>query len=317
MTYEDFGLVNTNNMLNKALKHGYAIGAFNMYNMETFKAILAAARETQGPVILAVSESALDYMGDDILMSMIRGANIKPNENIALHLDHGHSYEICARAIDMGFSSVMIDASKLPFKDNIEISARVAKYAHKHNVSVEAELGVISGHEDKNTKSDISLFTHPDDVVEFVSKTNVDSLAVAIGTSHGAYKRKSSTEKLHFDILAKIAELLPDFPLVLHGASNIPKELVKIINTNGGEITNARGIPIDQLRQAVTMNVCKINVDSDLRLAFTAGIRTTLKLHPDSFNPREYIATGMGMVYETVVGEITDIMNSANRLFND
>lgn len=313
MTYQDFGLVNTNNMLNKALKHGYAIGAFNMYNMETFKAILAAARETQSPVILAVSESALDYMGDDILMSMIRGANIKPNENIALHLDHGHSYEICARAIDMGFSSVMIDASKLPFKDNIEISARVAKYAHKHNVSVEAELGVISGHEDKNTKSDISLFTHPDDVVEFVSKTNVDSLAVAIGTSHGAYKRKSNSETLRFDILDEIDKLVPGFPIVLHGASCIPDVLVDIINQNGGNIKNAAGIPIEQLRRAAEMNVCKINVDSDNRLAFTAAIRETLNQDKEIFNPRDYLDAAKSAVYENTVGEIINIMGSANK----
>ena len=314
MNYKKLGLVNTDEMLHNALRGEYAVGAFNIYNMETMHAIIAAARETHSPIILAVSESALDYMGANTLMSMIAGAGIKPREQIALHLDHGHSYESCTRAIDMGFSSVMIDASNLPFDENIALSARVAKYAHRHNVSVEAELGALRGFEDEYTKSDIEQFTNPNDVIEFVSKTGIDSLAIAIGTSHGAYKRKSNTEKLRFDILDEIAEKLPDFPLVLHGASNIPARLVNKINKNGGKINNAYGIPIAQLKRAISKNICKINVDSDSRLAFTAGIRSELNAHPDNFNPRKYLGAAMDMMIKNTITEITNIMNSTNRI---
>ena len=313
MDYTKLGLANTDKMLRDALHGGYAVGAFNIYNMETMRAIITAARETHSPVILAVSESALDYMGANMLISMIAGAGIKPHEQIALHLDHGHSYESCTRAIDIGFSSVMIDASNSPLDENIKLSQRVVKYAHQHNVSVEAELGALRGFEDENTKSKIEQFTKTDDVIEFVSKTGIDSLAVAIGTSHGAYKRKSSTEKLRFDILAEIAKKLPEFPLVLHGASNIPSDLVREINENGGEITGARGIPAEQLRHAVSMNICKINVDSDSRLAFTAGVRSALSEHPDNFNPREYLGVGMDMMTKNAIAEINEIMKSANR----
>jgi len=311
MKYKKLGLVNTDKMLANALCGGYAVGAFNIYNMETLLAIINAARDMHSPIILAVSESALDYMGADMLMSMIRGVNIKPHEQIALHLDHGHSYESCAHAIDIGFSSVMIDASALPFDENIALSARVAKYAHRHNVSVEAELGALRGFEDENTKSDIAQFTNPCDVATFVSKTKVDSLAVAIGTSHGAYKRKSNNERLRFDILKQIAENLPNFPLVLHGASSIPARTVNQINKNGGKINGAHGISPAQLRQAVSMGICKINVDSDNRLAFTAGVRTELHKHPNLFNPREYIGAGMDTMYKNTVNEINTIMHSA------
>ena len=314
MKYSALGIVNTHDMFRDAIRRKYAVGAFNVYNMETIMAVINAVRESHSPVILAISESALNYMGANMLMSMIRGLGIKPSEQIALHLDHGHSYEICAHAINIGFSSVMIDASTLPFDKNIAISARVAKYAHKHNVSVEAELGVLGGHEDENTKSKQSLFTRPDDVVEFVSKTGIDSLAVAIGTSHGAYKRKSANEKLQFDILGQIAKKLPGFPLVLHGASNVPRNLIRKINANGGEINDARGIPAEQLRRAVSMNICKINVDTDSRLAFTAGVRTSLNKQPENFNPREYLGAGMDMMYKNTIDEIANIMNSVNRL---
>ena len=314
MTFSDFGLVNTHDMFHDAIKNGYAIGAFNVYNMETINAIITAARESRSPVILAISESALNYMGANMLMSIIWGSGLEPTEQIALHLDHGHSYESCAYAIDIGFSSVMIDASTLPFYDNIALSARVAEYAHNHNVSVEAELGVLRGHEDENTTSENELFTHPDDVVEFVSKTYIDSLAIAIGTSHGAYKRKSDTEKLRFDILEKIAEKLPDFPLVLHGASCVPGHLINEINSNGGNINGAHGIQVEELRMAAQTNICKINIDTDSRHAFTAGIRMSLNSHPENFNPREYIGTGMGMMYENAVTDMYEIMNSANRL---
>lgn len=314
MKYKEFGLVNTHDMLHSALANGYAVGAFNFYNLETLHAILAAARQMRSPLILGVSESALSYMGAETLMGMIRGANITPNEQIALHLDHGHSFDTCARAIDIGFSSVMIDASHLPMQENIELSKRVAEHAHKHGISVEAELGILHGHEDENTTASDSCFTHPDDVVQFVNQTSVDSLAVAVGTSHGAYKRKSDDEELRFDILAKIAQELPNFPLVLHGASSIPSSLLNTINRFGGIITDARGIPTVQLRRAVTMNICKINVDSDLRLAFTAGVREALAAHPEVFNPRDYLVAAMVAIQKTVSDEMINIMNCANRI---
>ena len=314
MLYEKFGLVNTTAMFTDAIAQRYAIGAFNFYNMETLMAISSAARETHSPIILAVSESALGYMGDDMLMSMIAGLKISPNENFALHLDHGHSFESCAHAIDIGFSSVMIDASALPFEKNIELSARVAKYAHSHGVTAEAELGIIGGHEDEHTQSNRHIFTDPKNAAEFVDRTNIDSLAIAIGTSHGAYKRHSEFEQLRFDILGEITHRIPNFPLVLHGASSVPQILVKAINQTGGIIKNARGIPTDQLRQAILMGICKINVDSDSRLAFTAGVRLEMSEKPDEFNPRKYLGLGLSAVYENTIDEITNIMDSANRL---
>ena len=314
MFYEKFGLVNTAEMFAHAMAHRYAIGAFNFYNMETLIAISAAARETNSPIILAVSESALEYMGPDMLMSMIAGLKLSTNERVALHLDHGHSFESCAHAIDIGFSSVMIDASALPFEENIALSARVAEYAHARDVTVEAEIGIIGGHEDKNTHAANQLYTNPNDAIEFVTRTNVDSLAIAIGTSHGAYKRRSDSEQLRFDILGEIAHRLPNFPLVLHGASSVPKLLVDTINENGGNINAARGIPTDQLRQAILMGICKINVDTDSRLAFTAGVRLEMSENPNEFNPRKYLGLGTSAIYENTINEITNIMDSLDRL---
>jgi fructose-bisphosphate aldolase class II len=314
MKYKEFGLVNTHHMFKDAIKHGYAVPAFNFYNMETLKAILAAARETHSPIILAVSESALKYMGDDMLMGMIRGANIRPDEQIALHLDHGSSFESCAHAIELGFSSVMIDASKLPFDENIQISKKVTDYAHKFDVSVESELGTLSGIEDENTFGTTSSYTNPDDIEKFVSATNTDSLAIAIGTSHGAYKRKSDDEELRFDILSQIAKQLPDFPLVLHGASQIPENLVHTINEYGGDMPNARGIAPEQLRRATKMNICKINVDSDLRLATTAAIRKSFANTPANFNPREYLGDAIKSMTNVCIDEIKSIMGSDNKL---
>lgn len=314
MDYKDFGLVNTKEVFSDALSRHYAVPAFNFYNMETLKAIIMAARETKSPVMLAVSESALKYMGEDLLMGMIQGMNIKPEEKIALHLDHGSSFEACVKAIKLGFSSVMIDGSKLPFEENAELAKTVSNFAHQFDVSVEAELGTLSGIEDENTHSEYSSYTNPDDVVNFVNITNIDSLAIAIGTSHGAYKRKSDNEKLRFDILEKIASALPDFPLVLHGASSIPQEFVNTINKFGGNLSNARGIPADQLRTAVEKNICKINVDSDSRLAFTAGIRETLATKPEIFNPRDYLNAGMQNIYNNCISEIRTIMNSENKI---
>ena len=314
MFYEKFGLVNTAEMFAHAMAHRYAIGAFNFYNMETLIAISAAARETNSPIILAVSESALEYMGGDMLMSMIAGLKLSPNERVALHLDHGHSFESCAHAIDIGFSSVMIDASTSPFEENIALSARVAKYAHARDVTVEAEIGIIGGHEDENTHAANQLYTNPNDAIEFVARTNVDSLAIAIGTSHGAYKRRSDSEQLRFDILGEIAHRLPNFPLVLHGASSVPKLLVDTINENGGNLNTAHGIPTDQLRQAILMGICKINVDTDSRLAFTAGVRLEMSENPNEFNPRKYLGLGTSAVYENTINEITNIMDSIDRL---
>ena len=310
MDYKDFGLVNTKQMFANALANHYAVPAFNFYNMETLAAIVAAARDTHSPVILAVSESALKYMGDDMLRGMIWGLNLTPNENVTLHLDHGSSFESCVHAIELGFSSVMIDGSKLPFDANADLVRTVVEFAHKYDVSVESELGTLSGIEDENTQSATSSYTNPDDVVNFVNKTGTDSLAIAIGTSHGAYKRKSDNEELRFDILDAVAKQLPDFPLVLHGASSVPEQFVKTINEFGGKMTNARGIAPDQLRRAVQMNICKINVDSDSRLAFTAGVREQLATHPENFNPRDYLNAGRKNIYANCVDEIKNIMQS-------
>lgn len=313
MTYADYGLVNTKDIFTDAITRHYAVPAFNVYNMETLSAVVSAARDSHSPVILAVSESALKYMGADMLMGMVKGLKIKESEKISLHLDHGSSPEICQEVIKLGFSSVMIDASKMSFKDNMSVSKKVADFAHQFNVSVEAELGTISGIEDENTKSQYSSYTNPDDVIKFVEFTNIDSLAIAIGTTHGAYKRKSETEELRFDILDKIAQRLPNFPLVLHGASSIPEHFINLINTYGGNLSNARGIPTQQLKRAVELNVCKINVDSDSRLAFTAGIRESLAQQPENFNPREYLSCGKKNIYDNCIKEIQEIMNSANK----
>lgn len=314
MNYTDFGLVNTRAMFADALIRKYAVPAFNFYNMETLHAILNAARATHSPVILAVSESALKYMSGDILMGMIAGAKISPNDGVALHLDHGASFDACKYAIQLGFSSVMIDGSKLPFDENINLTRRVAELAHKHNVSTEAELGTLSGIEDENTFGTNSTYTNPSDVIKFVSDTNIDSLAIAIGTSHGAYKRKSDSEELRFDILSEIAKKLPEFPLVLHGASTVPEQFVKTINDFGGNIVGARGIPAEQIRRAVNMNICKVNIDSDSRLAFTAAVREYLQQNPEKFNPRDYLGTAIKTMQENCISEIRNIMNSENKL---
>lgn len=314
MDYKDFGLVNTKKIFADALARHYAVPAFNFYNMETLSAIVNAAHDTKSPVILAVSESALKYMGEDLLRGMIWGLNLKDSDKVALHLDHGSSFESCVNAIKLGFSSVMIDGSKLPFDANVALAKQVADYAHQYDVSVEAELGVLSGIEDENTKSETSSYTNPDDVVSFVNSTNIDSLAIAIGTSHGAYKRKSDDEELRFDILDAVAKQLPDFPLVLHGASSIPQHFVKTINEFGGKMSNARGIAVDQLKRAVEKNICKINVDSDSRLAFTAGVREFLATKPENFNPRDYLSLGKQNIYNNCVEEIKNIMNSENKL---
>lgn len=314
MKYTDLGLINTNELFADALVNHYAVPAFNVYNMETIDAVINAARIAHSPIIIAVSESALKYMGADMLIGMIRGAKISPNERIALHLDHGKDFNICKHAIELGFSSVMIDASKLPLSENIAASKQVADFAHQHNVSVEAELGTLAGIEDETTFGTTSTYTNPTDVETFVNATDIDSLAIAIGTSHGAYKRKRDDEELQFDILADIALRLPKFPLVLHGASNIPQKLITTINEFGGKISGARGIDENQLRRATKMNICKINVDSDLRLAFTAAVRKSLSEKPDNFNPRDFLSLARTAMTQTCIDEIKYIMGSDNKL---
>ncbi|MBR3510617.1 MAG: ketose-bisphosphate aldolase [Alphaproteobacteria bacterium] len=309
MHYSDFGLSNTKRLLMSAMRGSYAVPAFNFYNMETLKAILKAAQITNSPIILAVSESALEYMDKDILMGMIRGAKYKKNQ-IALHLDHGHSFEICKLAIDIGFSSVMFDGSALPLSENIKISRQVSDYAHKFNVSVETELGILSGTEDKNTKSKIHSYTDPTIVKDFVKQTKTDSLAVAIGTAHGAYKRKNKNESLRFDILEEIAKTIPSVPLVLHGASTIPEKYIKQINKFGGDIKNAYGIAPAQLRKAISFHIAKINIDSDSRLAFTAAIRETLSKNTDIFDPRKYLSYASEQITKNCIDEIQNIMGS-------
>lgn len=314
MKYSELGLVNTDEMFRDAIARHYAVPAFNFYNMETLGAVLDAARIARSPVILAVSESALKYMGGDMLMGMMLGANVNPADKIALHLDHGGSIEACEHAINLGFSSVMIDASKLPFDENVKITKSVVKLAHRHSVSVEAELGTLAGIEDENTFGTESSYTKPDDVERFVAATGIDSLAIAIGTSHGAYKRKRDDEELRFDILADVAARLPDFPLVLHGASNIPQKLITAINDFGGKISGARGIDENQLRRATQMNVCKINVDSDLRLGFVAATRRVLGENPSKFNPRDFLGAARTTMTQICLDEIRDIMGSADKL---
>lgn len=313
MHYSDFGLSNTKTLLGRALRGGYAVPAFNFYNMETMNAMLKAAEITQSPVILAVSESALKYMGDDILMGLIRGAKYKKNQ-IALHLDHGHSFEICKHAIDLGFSSTMFDGSTLPLQENIKISRQVADYAHKFNVSVETELGILSGFEDETTKSTKNSYTDPNIVKDFVKQTKTDSLAVAIGTSHGAYKRKSNSESLRFDILERIAKNIPNTPLVLHGASSIPQKYIKDIDKFGGNMKQAHGISPSQIRKAISMHITKVNVDSDSRLAFTAAVRKTLFQNKNVFDPRIYLSAAQEEMTKNCIDEIQNIMGSGYKI---
>ena len=313
MHYSDFGLVNTKKLLTRAMHEGYAVPAFNFYNMESLKAILQAAHITKSPVILAVSERALEYMDEKILMGMITGAQYKAGQ-VALHLDHGHSFEICKKAIDIGFSSVMFDGSTLPLPTNIKISKKVAEYAHKYDVSVETELGILAGTEDTKTKSKIHSYTDPGLVKDFVKQTNTDSLAVAIGTSHGVYKVKTNDEKLRFDILEQIAKNIPNTPLVLHGASTIPQKFVKNIDKFGGNLKNAKGISPAQLRQAINLHISKINIDSDSRLAFTSALRETLFKDKKIFDPRTYLAKAMENMTKNCIDEIQNIMGSGYKI---
>ena len=313
MHYSDFELTNTKKLLMRAMRGGYAVPAFNFFDMETLNAILTAAKITQSPIILAVSEGALEYMGPSMLMGMIWGAKYKKNQ-IALHLDHGHSFESCKRAIDLGFSSVMFDGSALPIDENIKISRRVADFAHKFDVSVETELGILSGTEDKNTKSNKHNFTDPALVRDFVKQTQTDSLAVAIGTAHGAYKKQNKNESLHFDILEQITKQIPNTPLVLHGASTIPQKYIKTIDKFGGDMKNACGISPAQIRKAIALHITKVNIDSDSRLAFTSAVRKTLFQNKSIFDPREYLSTAQTEMTNNCIATIQNIMGSGFKI---
>ena len=310
-------LVTTTEMFKKAYEGGYAIGAFNVNNMEIVQAITEADSEiARSPVILQVSAGARKYANATYLRKLVEAAVIEnPDIPIALHLDHGADFEICKSCIDGGFTSVMIDASKYPFQENIEITKKVVEYAHAHGVVVEAELGKLAGIEDDvNVSAEDSSYTQPEEVEEFVSKTGVDSLAIAIGTSHGAFKFKPGTKpQLRFDILHEIEKKIPGFPIVLHGASSVPQEYVKIINEHGGALKDAIGVPEEQLREAARSAVCKINIDSDLRLGLTAGIRQVMFEHPDYFDPRQYLTVARQNVKDVVAHKIKDVLGSEGK----
>ena len=311
-------LVNTKEMFKKAYEGGYAIGAFNCNNMEIVQAITEAAKECNSPVILQVSAGARKYAKSVYLTKLVEAAVADTGLPIVLHLDHGADFEICKDCIDSGFTSVMIDASSKPFEENIAITKKVVEYAHAHvpYVTVEAELGTLSGVEDDvKVDAENAFYTNPNQVEEFVKRTGVDSLAIAIGTSHGAYKFKPGTKpQLRFDILEEVSRRLPGFPIVLHGASSVNQEYVKIINENGGKLQDAIGVPEDMLRQAAKMAVCKINIDSDLRLAMTAGIRKHFNDHPDHFDPRQYVGDGRANVKALVKHKIMDVLGSNDKL---
>ena len=308
-------LVTTTEMFKKAYNGGYAVGAFNVNNMEIVQGIVEAAQELNSPIILQASAGARKYAKAAYLKKLVEAAVETSDIPIALHLDHGADFDICKDCVDGGFTSVMIDASSKPFEENIEVSKKVADYAHSKGAVVEAELGTLAGIEDAvQVADDKAMFTDPDQVEEFVKKTGVDSLAIAIGTSHGAYKFKPGTDpKLRLDILEEVARRLPGFPIVLHGSSSVPQKFVKIINEKGGALTDAIGIPEDQLREAAKGAVCKINIDSDLRLGMTAGIREHMVAHPDHFDPRQYLADGRTYVKEIVHDKIINVLGSENK----
>ncbi len=305
-------LVTTTEMFKKAYAGGYAIGAFNVNNMEIVQGITEAAGELNSPIILQVSAGARKYAQHEYLVNLVKAALELNDIPIALHLDHGADFDICKSCIDGGFTSVMIDASGKPFEENIAVTKKVVDYAHDKGVVVEAELGTLAGVEDEvKVSAEDSSYTNPDEVEEFVKRTGVDSLAIAIGTSHGAFKFKPGTKpQLRFDILDEVSKRLPEFPIVLHGASSVPQEYVKIINEKGGNLADAIGVPEDQLRQAARSAVCKINIDSDLRLAMTAGIRQVLTDNPAAFDPREYLKVGRANVKAIVAHKITEVLGS-------
>ena len=309
-------LVNTKKMLKKACIEGYAVGAFNVNNMEIIQAVVEAANELSSPLILQASIGARKYAGTTYLKKLVEAAVSESNIPIALHLDHGESFEACKECIDSGFTSVMIDGSSLEYNQNIELTCKVVEYAHKYNVSVEAELGSLSGIEDEiKVSNENSFYTDPDQATDFVKKTNVDSLAIAIGTSQGAYKFKpNQNPKLRFDILEKIQQNIPNFPLVLHGASSILPEYINEINQYGGNIKNALGIPENELKKAANMSISKINIDSDLRLAMTASIRKYLSENPTKFDPRGYLAEAKASIKLLVKNKIQNVLGCSYKI---
>ena len=319
-------LVTTTEMFKKAYDGGYAIGAFNVNNMEIVQGITEAAGELKSPVILQVSKGARAYANHTYLVKLVEAAVIEnPEIPIALHLDHGDSFELCKNCIDGGFTSVMIDASSKSFEENIALTKQVVEYAHDHGVVVEAELGTLAGVEDEvAVEHGKESYTHPEEVEEFVSRTGCDSLAIAIGTSHGAYKFKPSQctrnadgilvpPPLRFDVLEECIKRLPGFPIVLHGSSSVPQEYVRMINEHGGKMPNAIGVPEEQLRQAAKLSVCKINIDSDLRLAMTGTIRKFMAEHPDKFDPREYLKPARANIKELVRHKLVDVLGCAGK----
>ncbi len=308
-------LVNTTEMFKKAYAGGYAVGAFNVNNMEIIQGITEAAAETKSPLILQVSAGARKYAKHVYLVKLVEAAIADTGLDIALHLDHGDDFDICKACIDGGFTSVMIDGSKHSFEDNITLTKQVVDYAHQHGVTVEGELGRLAGVEDDvNVSEADSSYTDPAQVEEFVSRTGVDSLAIAIGTSHGAYKFKPGTKpQLRFDILAEVERRLPGFPIVLHGASSVMQEYVAKVNQFGGTMPDAIGVPEEMLRQAAGMAVCKINIDSDLRLALTAAVREHMALHPDHFDPRQYLTPARAAIKEVVAHKMTAVLGCAGQ----
>ena len=319
-------LVTTTEMFKKAYDGGYAIGAFNVHNMEIVQGITAAAQEDKAPLILQVSKGARAYANHTYLVKLVEAAVIEcPDIPIALHLDHGPDFETCKACIDGGFTSVMIDASSKPFEENIAITKKVVEYAHDHGVVVEAELGTLAGVEDDvKVSAEDSSYTRPEEVEEFVTKTGCDSLAIAIGTSHGAYKftpaQCTRNEKgilvpppLRFDVLEEVSKRLPGFPIVLHGSSSVPQEYVKMINEHGGKMPDAIGIPEEELRHAAELSVCKINIDSDLRLTMTGTIRQFFEEHPDKFDPREYLKPARANIKELVRHKLIHVLGCAGK----
>lgn len=304
-------IVTTTEMFKKAYKEGYAIGAFNVNNMEIIQGIMEAAGELRSPVILQVSNGARKYAGHNYIVKLVEAATMQYKDiPVALHLDHGADFEMCKSCIDGGFTSVMIDGSQYSFKENIELTKKVVDYAHERGVVVEGELGQLAGVED-DVNVEHHSYTKPEEVEEFVSKTGVDSLAIAIGTSHGAFKFKPGTKpQLRFDILEEVSKRLPEFPIVLHGASSVSAKYVDIINSNGGKLKDAVGIPEDMLRKAAKSSVCKINIDSDIRLAMTAGVREALVENEDMFDPRVYLKQGRAYVKELVEHKMINELGS-------
>ena len=309
-------LVTSTEMLKKAYEGGYAVGAFNVNNMEIVQAITEAAKEENAPIILQVSAGARKYAKHIYLVKLVEAAVADTGVPITLHLDHGADFEICKSCIDGGFTSVMIDGSHYAFEDNVALARQVVEYAHPRGVVVEAELGRLAGIEDAvNVTDEDAQFTNPAEVEEFVTRTGVDSLAIAIGTSHGAYKFKPGQKpQLRFDILEEVGRRLPGFPIVLHGASSVIPEFVEMINQHGGKMPGAKGVPEDMLRKAATMAVCKINIDSDLRLAMTGTIRKTFAEHPEEFDPRKYLGPARDAIRELVRHKLVHVLGCNNKI---